>query len=177
MKTKCTAFLAVSVLALSACEKTKEQFDFSKKPPDEFQVTTRAPLEMPPDYSLRPPRPGAPRPQEDSAVEEAKQAVFGPESTQPKNAAEPMTEGEAILLQRTGATNIDPNIRDKVDQEAQEAIEDETPTFDKILGKVSGKEMDPPADVVDPVKETERIIQNKEQGKPVTEGKTPTKTQ
>ena len=168
------AFILIA-MGLSGCSKTREQFDFSKKAPDEFQITTRAPLEMPPDYTLRPPRPGAQRPQEETAVEEAKQAVFGVESTQPQTQqAEPMTQGEAILLQKSGVNAIDPNIRAKLDAEAQKIAEEETPTFDRILGKVSGKPADAPATVVDPIKETERIIQNKEQGKPVTDGETPT---
>lgn len=166
-------FLASIALTLSACEKTKEQFDFSKKAPDEFAVTTRAPLEMPPDYNLRPPRPGAQRPQEETPVNEAKQAVFGAESTQPKIEAEPMTDGEAILLQKSNVDAIDPNIRDKIDQETAEIVKKETPTVDRLLGKV-GKKVDTPATVVDPVKEAERIIQNKETGKPVTDGETPT---
>lgn len=161
-----------AAFTLSGCDKTKEQFDFSKKPPDEFQVTTRAPLEMPPDYKLRPPRPGAPRPQEQAAVEEAKQAVFGPETMQPQQQAEPMTQGEAILLQKSGVGGIDPNIRDKVDQESAEIAKESAPTIDRLLGKV-GKKVEAPATVVDPVKETERIIQNKEEGKPVTDGETP----
>lgn len=173
MKNK-TLLLALGFLSLSltACSKTQEQFDFSKKPPDEFAVTTRAPLEMPPDYRLRPPSPGAPRPQEDTPVEEAKQAVFGVEDVQAKAEPEPMTQGEAILLQKSGTGNIDPNIRNKVDRETAEMIKEETPTVDRLLGKV-GKKVDAPATIVDPVKEAERIIQNKEAGKPVTDGETP----
>ena len=34
--------------------------------PDEFTVVTRAPLSMPPDFTLRPPQPGAARPVEQS---------------------------------------------------------------------------------------------------------------
>ena len=174
MKNYILPAMVVTALSLSGCSKTKEQFDFSKKAPDEFKITTRAPLEMPPNYQLRPPRPGAQRPQEDTAIEEAKQAVFGVESTQPQQQAEPMTQGEAILLQKSGANAIDPNIREKLDAEADEIAKEETPTLDRILGKVSGKQADAPATVVDPIKETERIIQNKEQGKPVTDGETPT---
>lgn len=171
---KNTAFtLFIGFIALSACSKTAEQFDFSKKAPDEFAITTRAPLEMPPDYNLRPPRPGAHRPQEETTVEEAKQAVFGAESTQTKAQAEPMTSGEAILLQKSNATSVDPNIRAKIDKETAEVIKESTPTVDRILGKV-GKKVDAPATVVDPVKETERIIQNQKTGKSVTDGKTPT---
>lgn len=166
-------FLVSIALLTSACSKTKEQFDFSKKAPDEFAVTTRAPLEMPPDYSLRPPRPGAQRPQEDTAVDEAKQAIFGAEETNAQIQAEPITGGEAILLQKSNATAIDPNIRQKIDKETAEVIKEQTPTVDRILGKV-GKKIDAPATVVDPIKESERIIQNKEAGKPITDGKTPT---
>jgi len=38
---------------------------------DEFAVVTKAPLIMPPDYNLRPPRPGAARPQEQSERQQA----------------------------------------------------------------------------------------------------------
>ncbi len=166
-------FLGFLALSLSACSKTSEQFDFSKKAPDEFTVTTRAPLEMPPDYQLRPPRPGAQRPQEETVVEEAKQVIFGAESTQPKVQVEPMTGGEAILLRKSNAVSIDPNIRAKIDKETAEVIKESTPTVDRILGKV-GKKVDAPATLVDPIKESERIIQNKKAGKPVTDGATPT---
>ena len=36
------------------------EFGPGQAPPDEFQVVRRAPLILPPDYSLRPPEPGAP---------------------------------------------------------------------------------------------------------------------
>ena len=157
---------------LNACAKTAEQFDFSKKAPDEFAVVTRAPLEMPPSYNLRPPRPGQQRPQEDTAITDAKQAVFGEGAQQTVETRE-LTQGEAILLQKTGSTSTTANIRDIIDQETAEIVKDETPTIDRLLGKV-GKKVDAPASVVDPVKESERITTNKELGKSVTDGKTPT---
>ncbi|RYE94373.1 MAG: DUF3035 domain-containing protein [Oxalobacteraceae bacterium] len=54
------------VLGLGACsgDELTRTFGLTRDAPDEFQVTTRAPLSMPPDFSLRPPRPGASRPQE-----------------------------------------------------------------------------------------------------------------
>mgnify|MGYP001812736428 CR=1 FL=1 len=160
------------MLNLSACSKTREQFDFSKKAPDEFAVVTRAPLEMPPNYSLRPPRPGAQRPQEETAIEEAQQAVFGTGTAQ-ETAPREITTGEAVLLQKTGVTNIPNDIRNTVDRETLEIVKEDTPTIDRLLGKV-GKKVDAPATVVDPVKESERIKQNKETGKSVTDGATPT---
>ena len=47
-----------AVLSLSACGGTKEKLGLTKKAPDEFAVVRRAPLSMPPDYTLRPPTPG-----------------------------------------------------------------------------------------------------------------------
>ena len=172
MKNYTLSLLMVFIaLTLSACEKTKEQFDFSKKPPDEFAVTTRAPLEMPTDLNTLPaPRPGAPRPQENSPTEEAKEVLFG-NSGIPLNQSG--TQGEQILLQKTGAANANPAIRDTVDRETAEKVKKETPTIDRILGK-AGKKINAPATVVDPVKESERIKQNKEAGKSVTDGETPT---
>ena len=43
--------------------------------PDEFAVESRAPLTIPPDFDLRPPQPGAPRPQEVTAAERARKAI------------------------------------------------------------------------------------------------------
>ena len=48
-----------------------------KNAPDEFAITTKAPLVVPPDYGLRPPRPGESRPQELSPSERAQQVLLG----------------------------------------------------------------------------------------------------
>ena len=45
--------------------------------PDEFAVARQAPLVIPPDFSLVPPKPGAPRPQEADSSTQALQALFG----------------------------------------------------------------------------------------------------
>lgn len=165
--------LGIALFTVTACSATKEQFDFSKKAPDEFQVTTRAPLEMPPNFNLRPPRPGAPRPQEETTKTEAKQAVFGTQSEAVLPEPSNMTQGEAILLQRGGANTIDPNIRDVIDAESAVLAEESKTTVDKLLGK-AGRKTDVEATVVDPVKEAERIKKNREAGLSVTEGETPT---
>lgn len=164
--------LVITAATLTACEKTREQFDFSKKPPDEFAVTTRAPLEMPPSFEQLPkPRPGAPRPQELATDVQAKQAIFG--ETANIEISETPSSGESVLLQKAGATEANSNIRDVVDAETEELVKENTPTFDRIMGKM-GRKIDTPATVVDPIKETERIQQNKASGAPITEGETPT---
>lgn len=173
-KTTVLALIALPLsFALIGCESTKKQFDFSKKAPDEFAVVKRAPLEIPPNFDIRPPRPGAPRPQEDSAVDEAKQAIFGEGVSVATTQAEPISEGESILLQKSGVDLTAPNIRDVIDAETQQLNKENKPTIQRILG-VTGKKYEAPSSVVNASAESERIQTNIEQGKSVSDGATPT---
>ena len=102
---KMQSFVKIGVLALilpamAACSALG-----GKNPPDEFAITTKAPLVVPPDYALRPPKPGESRPQELSSSERAKQVLLGDTS------ATPPTQGEILLLQKAGAVSADRNIR------------------------------------------------------------------
>jgi hypothetical protein len=63
--------------SLSACANTKASGFGSRSGPNEFAVTRAPPLTMPPDFALRPPKPGAPRPQEASPSAQALAAMFG----------------------------------------------------------------------------------------------------
>src|ERR1700758_4412875 len=68
-------FCLVAGPTLVACADFKRAVGIERTSPDEFAVESRAPLTMPPDYDLRPPQPGAPRPQEQSTADKAKQAL------------------------------------------------------------------------------------------------------
>jgi hypothetical protein len=45
--------------------------------PDEFAVQRQAPLVVPPDFTLQPPQPGAPRPAESGLQQQTLEALFG----------------------------------------------------------------------------------------------------
>ncbi len=49
----------------------------TRERPDEFAVQRQAPLVVPPDFALVPPAPGAPRPTEGTAAQQALEALFG----------------------------------------------------------------------------------------------------
>lgn len=168
-----TTLTACAALSMASCEQTKEQFDFSKKAPDEFAVVRRAPLEMPPDYAIRPPTPGAARPQEVSATDMAREAVLGEDAQKQIARENGVSQGEAVLLQKTGATAASPAIRAQVDKETAALIEDETPGIDQLKKMVGQNPAEPTTELVDPVAEAERIKQNRVQGKPLSTGKTP----
>lgn len=83
----------------------------NKNAPDEFAITTKAPLVVPPDYALRPPRPGESRPQELSPSERAQQVLLG------DSRAAPPSPGEQLLLRKANALGADPSIRAVLDAE------------------------------------------------------------
>ena len=50
---------------------------YGRKGPNEYAVSRAAPLVVPPDFALTPPKPGAPRPQEADSSTQALSAMFG----------------------------------------------------------------------------------------------------
>ena len=96
---------------LAGCQSTQKALGMSKVTPDEFRVVTKAPLVVPPDYSLRPPAPGEPRPQELQPESAARQALLGARQ------GEARSDGEKLLVSKAGADKADPLIRYVVDDE------------------------------------------------------------
>ncbi|MBV8090722.1 MAG: DUF3035 domain-containing protein [Alphaproteobacteria bacterium] len=64
--------ILAGTLLVAGCTDFKRSIGLEPTMPDEFAVESRAPLTVPPDFDLRPPTPGAPRPQEKSADQQAK---------------------------------------------------------------------------------------------------------
>jgi hypothetical protein len=60
---------------IAGCTDLKKSIGLEQTLPDEFAVESRAPLTIPPDFDLRPPQPGALRPQEQSSDQQAKQTI------------------------------------------------------------------------------------------------------
>ena len=120
------------MVALSGCSNVKKSMGITKRSPDEFAVVSKAPLIMPPNYNIRPPRPGAPRPTELTPTNEARAVVFGKDKNQPKkgaltaqqmamaaldqnkNPAEPKSAGEIALLGQAGSDPSQANIRSEI---------------------------------------------------------------
>jgi hypothetical protein len=177
------ALLGQSVLGLglAGCQNTKEMLGLTKRSPDEFQVVSRAPLSMPPDYSLRPPTPGAPRPQEGTVQDQAKGIVTGhadrnllaPDQIPPVGEGDQIvaeSAGESAFLQSAGMTGVDPNIRKLVDEETAADEESSTTVLDSLI---FWRKPEPYGKVVDPEAETKRLQQNQALGQPVDTGNTP----
>jgi|SRR5690348_16594007 len=91
--------LLALVILLPGCTGLRRAVGLDQAGPDEFAVESRAPLTIPPDFDLRPPNPGAARPQEVTAADKARKVVdtAGP--------GEPGKQAGAGLKARAGGLN------------------------------------------------------------------------
>jgi hypothetical protein len=121
---------------------------------------------MPPVYNLRPPRPGAPRPQEQSARQQAEEALVPQTALNtPEGTSSP---GQSALLQEAGPA-APPDIRTKVDQDAANGTASEG-FIDKLL---YWRKPDNAVAQVDPTKESDRLRENAALGQGPNVGDTP----
>jgi hypothetical protein len=104
--------MVAGLLHLGGCSKgtVQDALGMSKRAPDEFAVVRRAPLIVPPDYDLRPPDPGAPRPSIGTTSDQARVALTGSQA-EPSPAAQalagatPPATGQAVTASATGAAS------------------------------------------------------------------------
>jgi predicted small secreted protein len=113
MKTGLRAALVVAVaaMALTGCDTLRDAAGMDKSAPDEFAVTTKAPLVIPPDYNLQPPRPGAVPTNQVDPTESAENALFGNDpATIAAQLPNTFSETEKMLLANAKVQSIDPQI-------------------------------------------------------------------
>jgi Protein of unknown function (DUF3035) len=167
------ALLALALLlpALAACSGLSDALGLNKKSPDEFTVVKRAPLVLPPNYNLRPPAPGTPRPQELEPTRAAQAAVLATAGSTPSKADDgDHSAGESALIHLAGAENADPNIRREIERETTALVEADQSFTDRLL---FWREKPPAGEIVDAKAEASRIRENQATGKSVVEGATP----
>jgi hypothetical protein len=147
-------------------EKFGRTFGFIRDAPDEFSVTTRAPLAMPPTFTLPPPQPGASRPQEQSQASKAEEALVpqmalgGPPASG--------SPGQEALVQAAGPA-VSNDIRAQVDEQALK----DRPS-DSVWQKLRFWQTPPqPGIVLDPTKEAQRLRENAALGQSPVTGDTP----
>lgn len=158
---------------LSGCDSARDALGITKQSPDEFAVITRAPLSVPPDYGLRPPQPGAPRPQEAETKDSARGLLVnggGGRQVASAQAGPAISQGESALLAKADATNVDPSIRREIDRESSILAAENKSFVDSLI---FWREPEPPGTVLDAEQESRRLRENAALGKAPTEGRTP----
>lgn len=171
---------------LTACSGSdvKDTLGLNRRAPDEFRVLARPPLSVPPEFSLRPPGEGSEiTGTQTGARSDAQALVFG-ENNGATNTNlragsaetavvgvtvnDAATPSDARFLTRAGANAADPSIRERLRAETPSTEAEDKTLLDTLREPTRGEPL------VDAGKEAERLKENKEAGKPVTEGETPT---
>ena len=152
---------------LSGCSNVRDALGQNKKSPDEFAILARAPLSVPPNFSLRAPNKGMERPQEPSSRNMGRDLIFKKSNSERGNDSKSNSSSIRGLL---GTNKANPKIREIINAETKNMVFENKLFLDKLL---SWKKPSDDGVLVDAAAEAKRLKNNVEQGKPVTEGKTP----
>ena len=177
-----------ALLALGACngkgETAQDMLGVSRSGPDAFNVVSRPPLSVPPEFDLRPPAPtGTPGPGQPKMDDVARGLITG-DDAEPSN---PLgvntsvmgvgsnsidTAGERHLMEKFGATKTDHMIREQLTNEQYLKKEDESWLNDVIPSLRSKKAKDE----LDPAVEAEKLRADDATSKAVKTPPVPVKT-
>ncbi len=160
------AVLMASGLSLCACSSQEVERDFGlvRDAPDEYTVTTRAPLSMPPDARIASPTPGADRPQEQSTRTQALETLAPDVALQGENGGP--SPGQAALVQDASIASAAPagTGRGELDHPG-------TGFVNELMFWHGGGQ---PGSLVDTDAEKRRLQENAALGRAPTDGATPT---
>ena len=136
--------------SLSACGTVSKRLGLTKEAPNEFNILTKAPLIVPPEYNLRPPRIGESSEENNYSQQAAREALMGDiDSTDP-------SQGELVLMSKAGAPRADQEIRMRID--GQNSVERKTDGFaNRVLFWRDGSLRNPDGSPLDPESEAARL--------------------
>ena len=157
----------ITSLFLPSCSKVRESAGVTRKSLDEFKVVENPPLVIPPDFNLLPPEQLEKKNIDNVETELAQEILFGLDENLENNENEKLSIMNQIL-ESTEANNVDSNIRKEIDE--QFANEMKTDSIYQI-------EWDTEIEVLDAIKESERIRNQLIQGKSIAKGEVPTTIQ
>ncbi len=121
-------------MGLIGCQSVREAAGVSKDAPDEFAVVTKAPLIIPPDFNLRPPKPGAAPTNQSSPTDSAQAALFGDDpATVAASLPNTYSPAEKNLLANSGGATADHGIRQQIAADAKSMATANDSFTDRLL--------------------------------------------
>ncbi|MFN4288645.1 MAG: DUF3035 domain-containing protein [Brevundimonas sp.] len=121
------AVLAAAAVAVTGCNSVRNSMGVQRVTPDEFRTVSAPPLTVPPEYNLRPPLPGQPRPQELAPESAARNILLGSRQSVDRSAA------EQVLVARAGADRADPLAAYVIDDEFGDLAHKEPSFADRLM--------------------------------------------
>jgi hypothetical protein len=175
---KKTALIALFLPLIAACSgKAKDTLGLRRTAPDEFRVISNPPLSVPPEFSLRPPAEvGSGEQAATEADKDASKKLLAQKDISDKKSDGSLSKGENAFLSMAKTADANPAIKNILRREngEEERAKENEGIIDKLSTYSTKGKKEKPADVVNAKAEKDRIVQNTEEGKPITEGETPT---
>lgn len=141
---------ASAVFAVSACSKQTNLRELVGVGSTEEQVfAPNARLAVPPDYTLRPPKPGSGTAAKRAAATRGRQALIGDKATGtyvPGTFSQGgRSKGETVLVKKaSGGQGVERGIKKKVDAETEASKKGEKAFADKLLKWKKSGDVEPP---------------------------------
>jgi hypothetical protein len=157
-------FLLIALFVLYSCSTVRESAGVTRKSIDEFQTIENPPLVIPPNFDLKDPSLLREKEIDNVDQELAEEILFGLDEKK-ENSEIQLSTMKKILLE-ADADNVSSNIRDEIDNDF--ANEKKT----KGLFNVSWEKE---VDILDAIKESERIRNKNFDGELISEGEIPIK--
>jgi len=164
MKIKYFIVLSV-VLTLNACSNVRDSAGVTRKSIDEFQVVENPPLIIPPDFNLLPPDQLEEKNIDDEEKELAQEILFGLDENEIQTVTQLSTMNQ--ILSQADALDASSSIREEIDREFAQEIK-----TDGIFQINWENEVE----VLDAIKESERIRNKNFEGESIEEEDVPIKT-
>lgn len=168
---KQTILAILSLSLLVGCSSVKRELGVARNSPDEFTVVKRAPLTLPPDYTLRAPVDGALSSSTSEVPGQTKEALMG----RGADSVAPVASADKAFLEKLGAADASADIRAQINQENGYIAVQNRAVADKLIFWKDEEKKNEEAltSEVDPKAEAERLKKNQAEGKSINEGDVP----
>lgn len=159
-------FIFILILTINSCSKIRESAGVTRKSIDEFQVIKNPPLVIPPDFNLLPPNQLKVKNIDDIDKELAQEILFGLDAKEIQTPRQLSTINQ--ILSKADALEVSSSIREEINQEFSQEIK-----TDDIFEFNWEDELE----VLDAIKESERIRNKKFEGESIANDEVPIKTE
>jgi hypothetical protein len=158
--------IVVVILFLTACSAVRESAGVNRKAIDEFVVIENPPLIIPPDFNILPPDQLEEKNIEDLEKDLAQEILFGSDQDQPKKTNPTSTMSK--ILDYANATDTSSSIREELDKQFSQEIKTKS---------IFQFEFENEIEILDAIKESERIRASNFEGQSLGKGEVPITTQ
>ena len=157
-------FIIFIIFFISSCSKIRDSAGVNRKSIDEFIVVENPPLIIPPDFNLLPPNQLKEKNIEIIESELAKEILFGLDKDEIYIEKQANTMNQILL--KTEAYDVSDSIRNEINEEFAQEIN---------TNNIFNNDFKDKLEVLDAVKESERIRKNNFEGESISEGDIPIK--